>query len=123
MAVSEEYQEYILERLACFGPVVARKMFGGLGLYIDSIFFALVSGNVLYFKVDDSNRPEYEQAGMEPFRPYEDKPYSMGYYEVPPDVLENDNDLRTWAAKAFDVALRAHATRPKKKSKKKKESK
>ncbi len=120
MAVSEEYQEYILERLACFGPVVARKMFGGLGLYLDSVFFALASENVLYFKVDESNRANYEEAGMEPFRPYADKPYSMSYYEVPPDVLEDDDTLREWAAKAFDAAVRGRALRSKKRGKRKK---
>ncbi len=120
MSVSEEYQEYILERLACFGPVVARKMFGGLGLYLDSVFFALASKNVLYFKVDDINRPDYEDAGMDPFKPYDDKPYSMSYFEVPPDVLEDDNMLKEWAAKAFDAAVRAQATNSKKKRKRKK---
>jgi len=119
MAVSEEFQEYILDRLARFGPVVAKKMFGGLGLYLDSLFFALVSKNVLYFKVDDINRPDFEEAGMEPFRPYDDKPYSMGYYEVPPDVLEDDGALISWAQKAFDAAVRGQAKKPKKKRKKK----
>ena len=119
MAVSEEYQEYVLERLACFGPVVVKKMFGGLGFYLDSVFFALASRNVLYFKVDDINRPDYEEAGMNPFKPYEEKPHSMSYYEVPPDVLEDDDMLRAWAAKAYDAAVRAQAARPKKKRKKK----
>ena len=119
MAVSEEYREYISERLTCFGPVVAKKMFGGLGFYLDSVFFALASKNVLYFKVDDINRPDYEGSGMGPFKPFDEKSYSMSYYEVPPEVLEDDDTLREWATKAYNAAIRAQATRPKKERKKK----
>ncbi len=107
MAVSKEYQEYVLERLEYVGDVTARKMFGGLGLYLGGIFFALVAGNTLYFKVDDSNRPDYEKAGSNPFRPFIHKNYEMSYYEVPIDVLEDDSLLRKWADKAFAAALRA----------------
>jgi DNA transformation protein len=81
-------------------------MFGGAGLYFDGLFFALVADDVLYFKVDDSNRSDYEAASMDPFCPFPDKPYAMQYYEVPIDVLENRDTLRDWAQKALDVAER-----------------
>lgn len=81
-------------------------MFGGAGLYCDGLFFALVADDVLYFKVDDSNRADYEAAGMGPFKPFPDKQGVMQYYEVPIDVLENRQTLRDWAEKALDVARR-----------------
>ena len=40
------------------------------------------------------------------------KPASLGYYEVPPDVLEDPNDLRDWSEKAFAVALAAARAKP-----------
>jgi DNA transformation protein len=81
-------------------------MFGGAGLYLDGLFFALVADDVLYFKVDDSNRKDFEAADMGPFKPFPDKPTVMQYYEVPIDVLENRNILREWAQKAVRVAER-----------------
>ena len=106
MSVSDEYLTYVLDQLECAGPVQAKRMFGGVGLYLDGLFFALIADDVLYFKVDDSNRPDYEAAGMGPFRPFPDKPNVMQYYEVPIDVLEDRDSLRDWAQKALRVAER-----------------
>jgi len=120
MVISGEFKEYILERLECFGPVVARKMFGGLGLYLNGIHFALVSRNVLYFKVDDSNRLDFEKAGMGQFKPFGEKSYSMSYYEVPPEVLDDNQALKEWASRAYEAAIRVNTAHLKKKRKKKK---
>ncbi len=104
MPVSDEYMTYVIDQLDAVGPVQARRMFGGAGLYLDGLFFALIADDVLYFKVDDSNRPDFEDAGMGPFRPFPDKSYVMQYYEVPIEVLENRDNLRDWAKKALLVA-------------------
>jgi TfoX/Sxy family transcriptional regulator of competence genes len=60
----------VLEQLQGAGPVTAKKMFGGVGLYIDMVFFGLIADDVLYLKVDDSNRADYEAEGMKPFKPF-----------------------------------------------------
>jgi DNA transformation protein len=106
MPVSDEYLMYVVEQLTCVGHVHPRRMFGGAGLYCDGLFFGLVADDVLYFKVDDSNRADYEAEGMGPFQPYPDKSYVMQYYEVPVDILESPPTLRDWAAKALAVARR-----------------
>lgn len=107
MPVSNNYLGYVLEQLDVASPVTARKMFGGVGLYLNGIFFALIADDSLYFKVDDTNRSDYEAVGMGPFQPYEDKPYTMQYYEVPVEILEDKADLRVWVQKALQVAVRA----------------
>ena len=67
------------------------------------LFFALIAEDRLYFKVNDTTRPDFEQLGMEPFRPFgEDS--AMGYYEVPADVVEDSVQLVAWMNKAIDVA-------------------
>ena len=106
MPVSDEYITYVIDQLESMGPIQARRMFGGAGLYLDGLFFALIADDVLYFKVDDSNRTDFEAAGMGPFRPFPDKPNIMQYYEVPIEVLENRDTLRDWAQKALLVAER-----------------
>ena len=106
MAVSPEFRDYVLEMLEPLGGVTARRMFSGAGLYRHGTIFALIAGDVLYFKVDEANRADYEAAGMGPFRPYPGKPFAMPYWEVPADVLEDRREACKWAAKAWEAGRR-----------------
>lgn len=117
MPLTDEYLEYVLDQLKTVGEVTYRKMFGGIGLYLMGKFFALIADDVLYFKVDDENRADYEAESMEPFKPFDDKPMTMQYYEVPIDILENRDNLKPWANKAYAAAVRkANASKKRKKS-------
>ena len=113
MAVSPEYRSWVHEQLRLAGPVTGRSMFGGYGLYRDGLCFALIADDCLYFKVDDENRADYEAAGMRRFSPMGDG-RSMSYYEVPPDVLEDPEQMRVWADRAVDAARTKGAKRKKK---------
>jgi DNA transformation protein len=90
---------------------LARRTFGGVGLYLDGVFFALIARDVLYLRVDDSNRPDYQTAGTEPFKPYPNKRTTMPFYELPAEVLDDPDQLREWARKAWDPANRARTAR------------
>ncbi len=105
MAVSDAFLEYMSDQLSTWGGVTSRKMFGGAGLYRDGKMFALIADDVAYLKVDDSNREKYLKAGSSPFQPYPDKPNTMPYYEIPPDVLEDPNELISWSKEALDIQL------------------
>lgn len=105
MAVSEEYREYVLEQLGRVVPVTSRSMFGGVGIYSNGVFFALISKDLVYFKVDDVNRPDYEAAGRKPFSPYGDE-RSMNYFELPGELLEDPDALRPWIERSLDAARR-----------------
>jgi DNA transformation protein len=48
MAASPGFRDHILELLAALGPVIARAMFGGYGLYLDGRMFALICNGALY---------------------------------------------------------------------------
>jgi DNA transformation protein len=106
MAVSDDYLHYVLEQLAGLGHITSRRMFGAVGLYHEERFFALISRDTLYFKVNESNRRHYEERGMERFRPFDDKPlWSMTYYTVPADVLEDAEECVIWARKSVATAI------------------
>jgi DNA transformation protein len=112
MSVSPSYRTFVLEQLGrCGVRVRARGMFGGVGLYADDVFFALIAEDALYFKVDDSNRPDFEARGLEPFRPYGEQVETMGYFRVAEELLEDPEELRVWAGKAIAVARRARRPR------------
>jgi len=101
MAVDESYKDYVVDQLGRLGFVTVKKMFGGACIYYGGMIFGLLADDVLYFKVDDSNKLDYVRAGMEPFQPFDDKPMVMSYYEVPVDILENRELLAEWAKKAL----------------------
>lgn len=129
MPHSSEYLQYVLEQLAGLRGLVSRRMFGGAGLYQDELFFGLIFADTLYFKVNDDNRACYEERGMDRFRPYKNRPHvSLTYYEVPPEVLEDREELVTWArqsvlaaaaSKVDEAARRATSMRKRPKRKRK----
>jgi DNA transformation protein len=116
VAVSSEFQSYVLEQLSGLGRVSARRMFGGVGLYHDDLFFAIIDDDTLYLKVDESNRSDYVSRGMKPFCPYPDKPeiQMSGYYTVPADVLEETTELALWARRSCQASLAAAARKRRK---------
>ena len=108
MPVSSDYLAYVLEQLAGLAGLSARRMFGGVGLYCEELFFALLDNDTLYLRVNDDNRADYTARGMSQFRPYADRPeLSMSYYEAPADVLEDPAQLVSWARRSVAVAMAA----------------
>jgi DNA transformation protein len=106
MSVSADYRDFVLEQLAGAGRVTPRAMFGGVGLYLDGLFFALIDGDTLYFKADEASRKRYEEAGSRPFCPDPSRPeHAMGYWQVPAEILEDSDSLALWAREALAVAL------------------
>ena len=110
MRVSSGFREFVLGQLADVPELHSRLMFGGLGLYAGDVFFGIVAGDVLFFKVDEATRAGYEQAGSHPFKPYADRPVTMMYYSVPVAVVEDAAALAQWARRSIAVALASQTT-------------
>ena len=109
MAEDREFRDFLTEQLGPLGPIGIRNMFGGAGIYCRGVMFGLLADEVLYFKVDDRNREDYQRAGAEPFT-YEAKggrKVVMSYCQVPDALLDDPEELLVWARKTLDAALRA----------------
>ena len=105
MTVSASFRDYVIEQLRRARlEVRAKKMFGGVGLYSGNHFFALMDNDILYLKTDAESEKEFTDLGMKPFQPFGDDAAPMHYHEIPPDVLEDPDALRSWAERAIDVA-------------------
>ena len=111
LRVSDGFREFVLDQLAGVRDFRAQAMFGGVGLYSGDVFFGILAADVLYFKVGEANRTEYEQAGSKPFKPYADRAMKMPYYNVPTATLEDAAALAIWARRAIAVA---RSTQPQK---------
>ncbi len=113
MSVSDSFRIFVLDQLARAAERIrAKSMFGGVGVYAGEFFFALIDDDVLYLKVDDTNRPDYEARGMKPFSPFGDGGEVMQYYRLPEEVLEDPDELRPWVDKAISVAARKKRRMP-----------
>jgi len=119
MAVSPDYLDFLVDQLQELGPVQVKRMFGGAGLFLDGAMFGLVVDDGLYLKADDKNRPDFEERGLGAFT-YQKKsckePVKLTYFEAPPDVIEEADELCAWGRKSWEAAQRS-ATQKKKKKK------
>jgi DNA transformation protein len=116
MAVSESYTNYILDQLSEFeGDILAKKMFGGIGIFCDAMMFAMITRDeVFMLKTDQSNVDDFKNAGMQPFV-YKGKIGTMPYYTVPENIVEQPSELKIWAEKSFAIAVKKAALKKKKK--------
>jgi DNA transformation protein len=101
MKVSPEFLNLVIEKLSLIGDIKGRAMFGGYGIFHEGLMFALISEDILYFKVNDSNRDIYEKAGSNPF------PHGISYWEVPTEVFEDTAKLDEWANISIAIAKEA----------------
>lgn len=116
MAVQPQYLAYILEQLESLADLRSRRMFGGVGLYSGELFFGLIDDDTVFFKTDGNTSAEYIARKMPRFMPFPERPEAvMAYYQVPADVIEDAEQLVSWAREAVAVALasRAAKARPK----------
>ena len=108
MVPKSEFVEYLLELLEPFGPVKAKAMFGGFGIYRHDLMFGLVAKDTLYLKVDENTRSEFESKGLGPFvYKMKGKEGTMPYYQAPDEAMEDPEEMAQWAKKAYDAAKRA----------------
>ena len=95
----DSYRDFVLDQLRSLTDVSCRSMFGGYGLYLGADFFGIVYDGRLYFKTDETTREKYRDRGMGPFAPSETQ-VLKNYYEVPEEILEDGEDLTSWAREA-----------------------
>jgi len=96
----DSFKDFVLDQLGQLGGVTCRAMFGGYGLYHGKVFFGIIYNDRLYFKTDSTTRLAYLKRDMKPFRPNA-KQTLKTYYEVPLDIIEDRDQLSTWAKKAI----------------------
>ncbi len=110
MAKDSSFHDYVIGEVFREIPgVTSRPMFGDWGVYRDGIFFAIIAGGRLYFKADETNQADYEQAGSEPFvyKGKDGKKMTMSYWELPAEVMEQPDELATWVEKSLQASKKS----------------
>ena len=106
---SQDYVEFIKNQLEAIDGIASGRFFGGTGLTANGIQFAMLMGDVLYFVVNDMTRSKYEAMGSQCFW-YKTKKGRVNvrkYYEVPAEILEDQEQLVALAEEAIQIAARA----------------
>jgi DNA transformation protein and related proteins len=99
----------LAEQIATVGPIGVRRFFSGAGLVARGVHFGFVVRGSLYFRVDDATRPAYEALGAQPFS-YANTTKRVtvaSYYEVPGEIVDDQDALGRWAAEALRAAQAA----------------
>ena len=113
----ESFKVFVLDQLSPLPELRAKAMFGGYGLYQADHFFAILMDGRLYFRTDEQTRAAYVERGMGPFTYVKARrSMTINYFEVPPEVLENREQLAAWAHHAIHAAA-AHDRTPTKRAK------
>jgi DNA transformation protein len=116
-----EFAQYCCELLASTGACTAKRMFGGWGISTDGLTIAIIadlgSGEKLWLKASDDNRPQWESAGCERFtyastKDGETVSRGMNYYSAPEDAMDSAHAMAPWARLALQAALSAKAAKP-----------
>ncbi|ARQ01982.1 TfoX/Sxy family protein [Pseudorhodoplanes sinuspersici] len=106
--------EFIRDLFSSFRPVTVRRLFGGAGVYADSVMFALLSSQgVLYLKVDEKNESDFVREDLPPFE-YERNGVMRGirsYRRMPDRLYDDPDELAQWASRALAAALSKSAPR------------
>lgn len=109
-------REAIAELFAAYGPVSAKRMFSGFGLYAEEVCFCLVlRGGEFYLKADEQTFARFEAENCTPFS------YPKGstgkavtinsFWRMPERLYDDPDELAEWTRAAVAAAHRAQLTK------------
>lgn len=105
----QAFADHVVELMSGMGAVEAKRMFGGHGIYLHGLMFALIIEERLYLKTDEQTLSPFQARGLPPFS-YETRhgvQSSLSYYEAPPEVYDEREHMVQWARLGYECALRA----------------
>jgi DNA transformation protein len=99
-----------VRRATSLGPVEARPMFGGYGLYLDGVIFALEADGCIWLKVDDETKPRFAASGSRGFvYRGKNRPVEMPYWLLPDGTEADSEAFLYWIELALAAARRGAA--------------
>ena len=114
MVASDSFAEFLREQLAPLGRLAMRRMFGKTGVFCNGLMFAMVTNDTLYFRVDDHNREVFKEAESVPPLNYEKggRTIDLAFWRAPERLLDEPEELVSWARAALGAARRVATKRP-----------
>ena len=113
MTVSEEFRDFVLDQLDPALGVVARRMFGGYGLYAGDLFWGILHEEMLWIWAEGELAEQMQAADGQAFAPFADRSKTLRYFSVSADLLENRSALGEMVSSS--ILLKRAETRAKQK--------
>ena len=103
---------HVLKSFSALGKLRHRKMFGGVYIYCDDLFFATIHDATLYFKANANTAPDFIERGLPVFTyPKQGGIATLQYYQAPREVFTDEKAMQFWASKALLAAKQDAATK------------
>jgi DNA transformation protein len=113
---SPAFVAFAVDLLGPLGPVRARAMFGGHGIYCGDLMIGLVDDDEVFLKTDDQTRPVFEAAGCRRWiYGGGGKEMKTSYFRPPDPAHESPEDMEPWGRLALEAARRAARAKASKK--------
>src|SRR6188768_736535 len=113
MVASAAFGELLREQMTPLGHITMRRMFGKTGVFCEGVMFGMVAEDTLYFRVDDRNRATFKEAESFPPLNYvkQGRTIDLSFWQVPERLIDEPDELVTWARAALAAAHRVAANR------------
>ena len=106
MAVSEEFEIFIVDLLSPLGDITSNRLFSGLVFKCDGKQVGVAFDDQFYFRVQKELEEKYKAYGSKPFRYMKKNGWVTvkAYYLTPEEVLENQEEFLEWAHEVLEAA-------------------
>lgn len=97
------------EMFAGLGEVIAKRMFGGQGIYHHGLIVGIVYQGEVLLKADDQTHGLFEAAGARRwvYEGQDGKSAAMPYWSIPDSAYDDPDEMAMWTRRAYEAALRA----------------
>jgi DNA transformation protein len=109
MLENSSFESFTLDQLEGLIEFESKRMFGGIALLYGGSAFAKIKYNKVWLKVDDSNRKDFINQGMQQYRYGRDNSRTLNFYEIPAEVLENRDEFVFWVKRSIEIIKKIHS--------------
>jgi DNA transformation protein len=108
VVASAGFAEFLRDQLSPLGRITVRRMFGKSGVFCDGVMLGMVTGDTLYFRVDEQNREAFREAEGAPPLNYAKggRLIDLAFWRAPERLLDEPDELLSWARVALEAARR-----------------
>lgn len=115
-SANDDLLQILKDALEREGFVRGGRMFGGVGVYFDGTFFAIITGGTIYLKTPEGMRARFEAERSQPFS-YQTKTgrtQLTSYWRLPERLLDDVDELRDWTRASINAAREFAASKQRK---------
>jgi DNA transformation protein len=99
-----EFLQYALDLFNPLGRLTSKTLFGGNAILKNNITFAMVFDGSIYLKTNKNTVKKYLDLDSKPLSyKKNNKTISLRYYEIPIEVIDDEDQLMQWAIEAYEI--------------------